>query len=450
MIVLGLFGGLVTLLLAGLGISLLLLREQKQVNLLELGALAWLFGTGAVSIALWLGGLLLRGAPLQMGVSLLALGVGLAGFLLARGASIRLHCPRPRGVWEWFFAIVLLLQIAVVFHQSFMRGLGWDGLLNWEIKARFAFLNDGVLPAAYFSDPTRGFSHPAYPLWIPFTELWLYLWMGEANQFWINLITPCFYAAAVLLLGILAKRLTGHRWTGLAVGALFYYIPALWLEGGATSAYADLPLGVCYLTAIGFLLLHWKDGSGTSWRVFALALALLPWAKREGYILWGVGALCAVLVLWQTRGRWTLLLWLVPGPVLLAGWKIYLHANQLLVDHEFLPVTLATLTANVGRVGPLAGAVFVELGNVKNWSLFWFLVGAAFLSLLWRRRDRALVVLFLALALPLAIYPAAYIFTGWGDWLGHAHASLSRLFLHLMPLGWLAVALALRPPSAGR
>src|SRR5207248_9608042 len=92
-----------------------------------------------------------------------------------------------------FLGIFVFLEIAIVFYLSFVHTLGWDGLLNWEIKAHYAFANGGVIPATYFSDSGRAFSHPEYPLAIPFTELWLYLWLGEADQLWAKTIFPIFY-----------------------------------------------------------------------------------------------------------------------------------------------------------------------------------------------------------------------------------------------------------------
>lgn len=445
-----LLGAFLTVLLAGCGLALVLWRGRREVNAAEWLALGWILGSALVSLGLWLGGLVLRGAVLQMAVGGLALGLGAVGFALLRRGACRLVLPRPRGGWDWFFFGLIALQFGYVFYLSFQRGIGWDGLLNWEIKARYAFLNDGVLPAAYFADTTRAFTHPAYPLWIPFTELWFYLWLGEPDQFWINLISPCFYIAGAILLAIIARRLSGQRWIGLIVAALLFFIPALLLEGGAASGYADVPLGACYLAAVGYLLLYLERGESTHWRIYAVALALLPWAKRDGIILWGVGALGGLFVLWRVRPSWRALLWLVPGPVLVVAWKSYLGANDVIADGEYLAVTWARLQANLMRAWPLAHGVLAEMLNTTRWSLFWPICALGFLSLLWRGRDRRLAMLTFAIVAPLAIYPAAYLFSSWEDWLGHAQASFGRLLFHVLPLAWVTIALALRPPSSGR
>src|SRR5207244_2477435 len=169
--------------------------------------------------------------------------------------------PLPSSPVEWLLTALLLLELLAVFFVSLKHTLGWDGLFNWEIKARYAFLNNGVIPSSYYSSSGRAFSHPEYPLAIPFTELWLYLWMGVPHQFWIKTIFPLFYIFGVLLLGLFVTRLTGRRWLGLFVALLVPLVPfVIAIPGGVIVGYSDIPIGVFYLTAFGYLLFtfEWK------------------------------------------------------------------------------------------------------------------------------------------------------------------------------------------------
>ncbi len=169
---LALLGALGTLLVAGYGLLTLLAPTETQLSLTEQIAFSWLLGTGAVSLLLWIFGLFIHGALLPGLVSIICLSLGFVGWRRMVPRPLRRRRPNP---FEIFLAIIIVIEIAIVFYLSFVHTLGWDGLLNWEIKARYAFANGGVIPATYFSDSGRAFSHPAYPLAIPFTELWLYL-----------------------------------------------------------------------------------------------------------------------------------------------------------------------------------------------------------------------------------------------------------------------------------
>src|SRR5947199_346084 len=59
--VLGLLAGYLTLFSAGFGITLLIFRGAPRIDILECCCLSWLFGAGAVSIALWICGIFLSG-----------------------------------------------------------------------------------------------------------------------------------------------------------------------------------------------------------------------------------------------------------------------------------------------------------------------------------------------------------------------------------------------------
>ena len=448
MIILGLGAALLIIFAAGLGVTLIAARGQRSVNLPEILALSWFFGTGLISLLVWVGGFLFSGLLLQAFVTVISLGLGTIGLYLVRRNGMRASVPVPRRPIEWILIAAVAAQFVAMFYLSFSYGLGWDGLLNFEIKARYAFLNHGVIPAAYFSDTTRDFTHQAYPPWIPLTELWLYLWMGAAHQFWLKLLFAPFYVAGVILLAILGKRLTGRRWIGLLTAALLFFVPCLTtMPGGVQVGYVDTPISMLYLAAIGYLLCAAEKTEPFYWRIFALSLALLPWAKREGAILWLIAAVCGVFVLWQTRRSPRALFWLLPGFIIMIAWKAFYSTMGKTELFEYLPMTFSTLMKNLPRIGPIARGLGTLMIDTVEWSILWPLALIAFVTLFWRRFDRRVLVLFVAVSGPITIYAAMYIFSGWPDWMAHIEQSFSRLLLHVVPVVWLALALALRPPA---
>ncbi len=443
------FAAFLLVMAAGIGASFLLLRETARINLLECAALGWLFGTGIISLLLWSGGLLISGAPLQFGVTVSAIALAVGGFVATRKRRATFAFPRPANAVEWILAIVIAFEFCLLFRCAFGHGLGWDGLLNWEVKARYAFFNDGVIPSAYYRSATRAFTHPAYPLLIPLTELWFYLWMGEAHQFWIKLIFPLYYAAGAILLAATACRLTSARWPGLLVAALLFFVPFLTNSpGDASGGYADVPLGMIYLATTAYLTLYAVNRQPDMLRIFALSLALLPWTKREGTILWLIAAFGGAVVIRRYGRSKRALLWLTPGAVLIAAWKIFLHAMQTTDAREFVPMNFPTLIANISRVIPIFRMVGTEMLATSRWSLFWPCVLLAFAYLCVRARDRRLLLLGVAVAAPVALYSATYLFSIWPDYTRHFDASFSRLLLQVMPIAWLAIALAIAQPSA--
>jgi hypothetical protein len=447
---LALLGAFGTLLAAGYGVLSLLVRGTMRLGFTEQIALSWLLGTGAVSLLLWIFGFFVNWALLPGLVSIVCFALGLFGWK----HRIPFQLRRSHQSSEIFLSVIVVIEIAIVFYLAFVHTLGWDGLLNWEIKARYAFVNGGVLPAIYFSDSGRAFSHPEYPLAIPFTELWLYLWLGQPDQFWAKTIFPIFYLVGTFLLTALGARLTGRTWMGLLLAAFLFFIPQVTVEvGSAIAGYVDFPLSVFYLAAIGFLLCAIRQNNDTFFRLYAACLALLPWVKRDGLILWVVAALCGLFAILRTKKSFAYLLLLLPGLLVIVSWRLYLSLLHTTASSEFLPVTIATFGSHFYRVGPLLLALLQELMNFHVWSLFWIVVAVASVYLLRRLRDPENLILLTALFVPMGLYLSVYVFSNWPDYLDHVGLSISRLLMHVAPVGLLIAVLAVfsrRPEKIGR
>jgi hypothetical protein len=370
MILPGLFAGYLTLFLAGFGVTLLLKRGQRRLNVLEHCCLAWLFGTGVVSLLLWLCGSFVSGAILQAVVVVACVTLGLLGWKAKQRGAAKFYFPRPASAVEWLIASLIAIEIATFFFVSFKHTLGWDGLLNWEIKARYAFMNGGVIPPEYYSSSARAFSHPEYPLGIPFTELWLYMWMGQPNQFWVKAIFPTFYATGSILLALLGARITGRRWSGLLVAVLLPFVPLLTAgPGGVIVAYPDFPFAVIYMAALGYLL-YSLGKTDHSLSIYAGCMTLLPWFKREGLVLWVVLAALG-LVVNIPRTKWRSFVFLIPGAVLVMSWHFYLMLRHTVPQSDFMRLSLRTLYENKDRILPILRASVSEAGQLGNWRIFW-------------------------------------------------------------------------------
>ncbi len=407
MILLGLLAAYFTLFSAGLGIILLIFRGAPRINVLECCCLSWLFGAGAVSIALWICGIFLSGFALQITVASLCILFVAVGWRAIRHPRSKFVLPSPTGWLEWFLASLLLTEIALVLFVSCKHTLGWDGLLVWEIKARYAFLNGGVIPAGYYSNPGRAFSHPEYPLGIPFTELWLYLWMGQPHQFWIKTIFGTYYAAGTVLLCLLAARVSGHRWSGLAVATILPFVPFLTsAPGGVIVGYADFPLSVVYL-------------------------------------LWSVLAFLGFIVSWRRRKRAQFGISLLPGLFLIASWRAYLSFIHCVPSSEFSLSVSGKLTELGARIGPIARLLLLEVSNQTDWSIFWLAAALAIFYLAFRFYAMQSWILIGAVIAPIVLYCASYLFTTWSSYSAHVTSSLPRLLLQIVPASLLAIATVL-------
>jgi hypothetical protein len=426
---------------AGWGITHLF-RLQLQ-NPAERFALAWLYGGGAVSLLLFVAGFIASGRLLVAIVSIVCLSIA-AVACLRREVSWARPARSQMSAGRMALLLLVAAETATIATVSFRHTLGWDGLLNWEIKARYAWLNGGSVPSVYYSDPSRVFSHPEYPLAIPNLELWLYLWLGEANQFWAKLVFVLFFIAGTILLLRIIAELCQNQTIALVVTAFYSLLPCL-IDGfgGVVVGYVDFPIAICYLAAVGYLLRFAQTRALSALRSCSLALLLLPWFKREGLILWLIGAVLAAAVLLTQRAPLRRYLWLLPGMVLALTWRGYITSLHVLASADFLPLNYSAITIGFSRLIPVAQEVALELVRLREWSIFWIVALPCICCMAALARDKVALCLCGGLVVPLIIFSGVYCFSAWPDYLLHIANSLPRLLLQLMPVAWLGVALAL-------
>ena len=124
-------------------------------------------------------------------------------------------CGDGRGDSGWpdrLLVGLLILEFLALVAASLRTSLGFDGLFNFEMKARLMFEHPvGRLPLAYLSDASRAWSHPQYPLMVPFAELWVYTWLGRVDHTAVKILFPLFYFSLVAIMCGFVRRMAGVR-----------------------------------------------------------------------------------------------------------------------------------------------------------------------------------------------------------------------------------------------
>ena len=428
---------LAVLLAGGAGLALGL-SARRPVGRLELLGLAILLGAGIVSLAsFWLGRLLL-GWPLRLSVTAICLA------LLVWGLSRRPPIAPPSSPGA-LAALAVVATTAIVTWLSVETTLGWDGLVVWEMKARIAALAGGRIPVSYFSEATRQWSHPYYPLLVPMNEWWIYAWTGRIDQTVAKYLFPVLYLGGAAVLQSAARRL-GGPWCGWVAVALLVCVPEVLAgDGGAPTGYADFPLALFYVAAISYTVEYATTGSRGALALGAALATALPWIKQEG-ILAFAGA-CAVAFIATGFGRRyrDLAAFVVPGALVFVAWRVFLVRAETPSGAAFLPFALPTLIANASRVPVIAMAVLTEFRSWIHWSYLWpaALLGAAFAWPTPRRHASLLLVP--AILVPLGLSSAAYIMSAWNPFELHVVSSLPRLVLQVAPVAVLLAVVGLVP-----
>jgi hypothetical protein len=426
---------------AGAGILRLLLREaHSETTPAERWGLSWILGAGYVSVAMFAVGWAIRGPAL---IALLVAGAAIIFHAATRVGGTARSRGKKFSALEWGLTALLLGQGVFLLWWTPQVALGWDGMVLWEAKARIAAENGGFIPLRYFSEPPFPMAQARYPLFLPNTEAWLYLWMGSANQSWVRILGPLTYLAGTCILAGAAQRLGASRTISLATAVAFFFVPYFFTgQWNVLSGYADFPLGVIFLAAASRLPCLAAPGSNAELRLFAVLAGLATWVKQEGVYLWLILIGIASLILLPRRGWKAALAVAVPGIVIAGGYSIFLRVAETPADPFYHPPTPANLLAFAHRIGPVFHQLGRELMHFEFWSFLWIGALFALLSLAAQREWMIAVPLSLAISLPLLFYVWPFILSALDSYQNHMEHAFPRLMLQIAPTAMLAIGLA--------
>ena len=431
---------LATLLVFGYGLTNLLAGETPLYRI-ERAGIAFILGVGAASICWFLLTPLYRAVPATAAVSVVAWSVAAAA-LVRKKTSLQPPAERSRQWWELPVAVVVVLEIVALAYAAMQTDLGFDAVFNFELKARLAFehATRGEIPLAFFSDDSRVWSHPRYPLLVPFAEFWIYAWLGRVDQHLVKVLFPLFYVALLCVVGGAVQRLTNRGTALLAVAALGS-LPPLTVIPGAISGYAEVPLAAAIAAATTCALAGVQDRRDRAfWLAGALA-AVGAWTKVEGAIL----ALCLGAAVITFAGRKAAPLVVLPLAVIVA-WTIF-QQTWGIPEKDFPSLSPHIALANLERLPVIARVAARELVTPGHWGLLWpSLAAVAVLGLVQRRLRDVHVVLASVVCVPMCVYAASYLFSSWTDVEGHVRTSFVRLLVPLAPIAIIFVAAQLSRP----
>lgn len=393
-------------------------------------ALAWLLGCGFLSLAMWW----LAGLGLSLDQQRMVLAV-LALFGLRAGWKWRPKWPKLSAI-SWFLLLFLIFQLLYVGLMVVGRPfIVWDSWVNWGMKATIIFRQNGITPTLY-ADASRAVALLDYPLFTPLLEAWLYGWMGQADDRLVGVIFWLSYLSLfVVVYGGLRRQGSRQELALLAVSALAA-IPQL--TGLFAVAFNDSLLAV-WVAVVGIYYLERSRPGATLLTI--LAIAFLPWLKREGLILAGLFWVIGTGLAMRQGAKGLAVGWggMIALLFLSLPWY-YFSGRYAIPNANFQAMTPAGFLANLYRVPTILWLLFKTLTALRFNGL-WVLTPILVVAKILRRQFAAQE---LWLLLPAFLYLGCmvifYIFSDFGSYQQHLLSSAFRLAGQLVPLIvlWLA------------
>jgi Dolichyl-phosphate-mannose-protein mannosyltransferase len=329
----------------------------------------------------------------------------------------------------------------------------WDAWMNWDLRARM-IVRGGEQWRSAFSGLIP-WSHPDYPVLVPSLVARTWLYAGTETLLGPALVAATFtFGTVALLVTTLMALRNGSQ--GLLAGLTLLSVPFFILHG--TSLYADVPLGLFFLTTFVLLALDARYGHASKrFGILAgVAAGLAMWTKNEGILF--TLAIGAGLLFSGLRGSGdpslqrlrSFGIGLFPMVLLLAGFKLALAPPNDLLSTLDIERTLGRLT-DPDRYFTVLRAYITHIssfGSNEFGSLFWVL--AAYVLGLGVSRSESrrgwVKAGFTALALLLAGH--FMVFVSMAHELSRLLASsLDRLLLQLAPSALFLFFMLVRTPK---
>ncbi len=396
---------------------------------------------GMLLITLLLQLLSIIGVPFSLtSVGLAALPVLLAGVLAPsswKSSAWEINRPMSAGLSRWQMLLLAVL-LGLIFARLLALGLeagthpvwSWDARQHWTKQAKVFFEQGAAVPyvplEAWLSAGGEGVytnMHPDYPIATPLLQAWVSTALGYWHESRVNLPWIAMYIALGLIFYGQARAWGLDILTALAGTYMVLSMPYLNTHV-ALAGYADLLMAACFLGALSAFALWSASGQRGHAIIAILCGTGCLLIKNEGFY-WMLSLLPGVVVVRLGLRRalaaglamllgLLLLLWLLPGDLVIAGHTLDDTALRYRPD-AWLPVGISFFQHD-------------------NWHFLAWLFLAALLLLPLCDRDSlpAITPVAACLVSAICLYLALYLLTR------HAagavgFTSLNRVALHLVP-----------------
>jgi hypothetical protein len=401
---------------------------------LRLERLGWAFAVGVGLLESFVPlSFLAGGRPGWIEFAILAILCAAAGRWLrvAGGSEPRFSAPISSPAVRVVLGIVVLLGVALYVLRALTEPM-WsnDFVAIWGLKGKAIYLSAGM-PETPPGFP--GFSHPEYPLGLPF----LYAGVAFLTRGWddhaMALLFPLFQIATLCVAaGWLRRRGASTAVALLAAATLASFEP---LYSAFLTGLAEVPLAFGALLFGTALADAFDPAEAGALRRLAVAAAILAATKNEGLFLAAAG--CALGLALGGRRRWKIAAAALPTALLVHLLHRIWRGHLPLRDFDFGLFSIPRLFDSLGAAA------------LEFWPWWWAIVAlvVVLIALGTRRRDADAMLALAACAAAAYLLLPAFAVRG-PEWM--IQTTLTRIAAALAPLLAAGIGLGYARAADGR
>jgi 4-amino-4-deoxy-L-arabinose transferase-like glycosyltransferase len=360
-------------------------------------------------------------------------------FVFRKAPPLGEELPREKNrVFDIALLAGIIFQVFHAFFKALIKPMdSFDSIGNFAYKAKL-FFTGGYIPYELFLDRSIDIQHPDYPLFIPLSETWVYMFLGRCNDLLVKALFPMFFLAVLVIFYFVLKRVIGKR---LSLVTTFFLATIPHFLNYATIGYADFALTMFYTASFLYIFLWISYKRESKYLFLAPFLAVLAvWAKHEGVMFLLINIALLVLYILINRrvvtrkdlnGIASFLSITVAFTII---WFAYFH--MIGFSNEFVNKETLHLSAAIKHLGRIPLILYEYEKHIfgpKKWNISYLVFLLGFVFYFRKSFLGNFKYITLSILLSFAGYSFFYLITPL-EIRYHLQTSGSRMLIHFLPV----------------
>ena len=348
----------------------------------------------------------------------------------------------------------ITFEVLYAFFRAFIKPIeAYDAIATYAIRSKIFYLT-GSMPHDFFYNLSQLFPHPDYPLNIPLSETFVYLFLGSVNDQLVKIIFPLYFVAVLGILYYAVKRFSS-RTSALLFTFILATVPQF--NNFATNAYHDVPFAYYCFAGTLFLLYWFKETKSVGYLYISAAMtAIGAWTKNEGFVYCAANVMLLGIFMFMNRRNMKIrdvligISYVFIILLILSPW-LYVKFAANLVNSDVGSTTLDQLNIfkQCYKIWPVFYEFQRQVFGPKKWNLIWIAFIAS--AIAYRRKifNEGQRYITISLALIISGYVFAYLI-GRDDIQHMVETTWSRMAMHFLPLTVYWIAVLFSKPKLGK
>lgn len=425
--------------------------RKKHLGLLESIGLSFPLGIGLISIEMFILGLL--GIKFKINSIL----IPWIAFIIYNVIFSRAQFKRkinfkikPFSNFEKVIFSFISFEVIYTFFRALIKPIeAYDSVAIYALKSKILYLA-GTLPRDFFDKIANNFhgAHPDYPMLVPLSEAWFYVFTNNFNDFAVKFIFPTYFLSFAVIFYFTLKKISGNRFTALLF--TFILISIKQFNDYATIGVADLILAINFSLSLLYLYL-WMSNNKRIYIAVSLLYALLSiWTKNEGLLLTAINTVVLSMFFIRDKSKemkkipiLIFIYFLVIFSVV-CGWSYY-KGSLGLVNENFNCSMLSfnAFISNTNKLLPIIYEFQKQIFGFKKWNILWILICFLFVAKLKYALSGRRLYFSLTMLLFFIGYTFMYLFSV-VEIRYFTRTTTSRFLLHILPVCVFWIALMIK------